>query len=135
MMKLRRRKKEQRDLDISPLIDVVFILLIFFMVTTTFVKDMKLDLDRPSARSASKASSKSIRVYVDEHESVYVDEVAVKPWMLESRMRELLQGMSEPSVLVVADEGIPVQTLIEVVDRCRLAGAEQVGVITNAESG
>ena len=55
---MRRPKSEERqDLDISPLIDMVFILLIFFMVTTTFVKDMKLDLERPSAQSASRAST------------------------------------------------------------------------------
>ena len=52
-LKLRRRKETNRDIDISPLIDVVFILLIFFMVTTTFVKDMKLDLERPSAAMAT----------------------------------------------------------------------------------
>ena len=135
MRRLRQRKDGDGSIDISPLIDVVFILLIFFMVTTTFVKDMKLDLERPSARSSSRANAKSIRVYVDSGERVYIDEVPVKPWMVESRVRELLAGQDEPTVLVVTDRRVPAQTLIEVVDRCRLAGAQNVGVITSQEEG
>ncbi len=54
-MKQRRRRKEGGDIDISPLIDMVFILLIFFMVSTTFVKDMKIDLERPGAASATRS--------------------------------------------------------------------------------
>ncbi|MCB9741422.1 MAG: biopolymer transporter ExbD [Alphaproteobacteria bacterium] len=135
MRRLRQRKDGDGSIDISPLIDVVFILLIFFMVTTTFVKDMKLDLERPSARSSSRASTKAIRVYVDSGERVYIDELPVKPWMVESRVRELLAGQDEPTVLVVTDRRVPAQTLIEVVDRCRLAGAQNVGVITSQEEG
>ena len=112
-LKLRRRKETNRDIDISPLIDVVFILLIFFMVTTTFVKDMKLDLERPSAASASRASSKALRVYIDATEHVYVDEVAVKPWMLESRVRDNIAGKSDPTVLVVADRGVTAEALMK----------------------
>ena len=63
MSRLRRRSGPS-DLDISPLIDVVFILLIFFMVSTTFVKDMQVDLDRPSASSGSRASTKAMRIYI-----------------------------------------------------------------------
>ena len=62
MSRLRRRSGPS-DLDISPLIDVVFILLIFFMVSTTFVKDMQVDLDRPSASSGSRASTKACLLY------------------------------------------------------------------------
>ena len=55
-MRYRESKETVQDLNISPLIDMVFILLIFFMVSTTFVKDMKLDLERPAASSSSTAS-------------------------------------------------------------------------------
>lgn len=114
----------------APLIDMVFILLIFFAVSTTFVKDMKLDLERPTARSASIASTKTIRVYVDRAGSVFVDEQPVKIWMLQSRMRDLLNVSSGKTVLVVTDRLIPAERLIEVVDQCKLAGAVEVGVAT-----
>ncbi len=124
------RRTEQQDLDISPLIDVVFILLIFFMVSTTFVKDRDLDLERPSAQSSEMSSSKALRVQIDKTASVFVDGVPVRPWMVQSRVRDLLRDGATSSVLVVCDKRVPAEKLIEIVDQVRLAGAKDVGVAT-----
>ncbi|MCA9513848.1 MAG: biopolymer transporter ExbD [Myxococcales bacterium] len=136
MRYLRRERGDvEANLDISPLIDMVFILLIFFMVSTTFVKDMNLELTRPSAQSASRASSKAIRVFIDRAGTAYLDDVPVKPWMIQSRVRELLKSGASGDVLVVTDVQVPAEKLIAVVDQCRLAGADHVGVATRAEAG
>jgi biopolymer transport protein ExbD len=124
-----------RDIDISPLIDVVFILLIFFMVSTTFVKDLKLDLQRPGAASSERAGSKVIRVHLDKHENLYVEGNPVKGWMLQSRVRDALRSGVSQSVLVITDARVSAERLINVVDQCRLAGAADVGVATEEESG
>lgn len=129
------QQNEETQVDISPLIDMVFILLIFFMVSTTFVKDMKLDLERPGASSAGPASSKSIRVYIDNQSRVYIDGQPTRVWVLQSKVRELLKSGGSSSVLVVTDKGVPAERLIEVVDNCRLAGAKDVGVATEGEAG
>ena len=134
-MKRRNNKEVVKDIDISPLIDMVFILLIFFMVSTTFVKDMKLDLERPSASSSKRASTKAIRVYVERSGAVYLEDAPVKAWMLQSRVRDLMNAGSSKSVLVITDRLVPADKLIDVVDQCRLAGAEDVGVATEAEAG
>lgn len=126
------RRTEQQDLDISPLIDVVFILLIFFMVSTTFVKDRDLDLERPSASSAELSSSKALRIQIDKTSSVFVDGVPVRPWMVQSRVRDLLRDGATSSVLVVCDKRVAAEKLIEIVDQVRLAGAKDVGVATEA---
>lgn len=133
-MKFRRKKAAVQDIDISPLIDMVFILLIFFMVSSTFVKDMQLDLDRPGASSATKASSKVVRVYIDKYGDTYLDGQPIKVWAIQSKMRDLLRVSTEKSVLVVTDDGVPASKLIEVVDQCRLAGAKDVGVATEKEA-
>ncbi|NCO18633.1 MAG: biopolymer transporter ExbD, partial [Gammaproteobacteria bacterium] len=91
-MKFRERTDTQQQVDISPLIDMVFILLIFFMVSTTFVKDMKLDLNRPAATTASAASTKAIRLYIDNVGEVYLDGQPVRVWVLQSRIRDLLSS-------------------------------------------
>ena len=134
-MRFRPRKQSIDNIDVSPLIDMVFILLIFFMVTTTFVKDMKLDLNRPSAASASKASSKVIRVYIDNTNEIYIDNQPVKLWAVQSKLRDLLRGNSDKSVLVISDATIAVERLIDVVDECRLSGAKDVAVSTTKEMG
>lgn len=123
------------EIDISPLIDMVFILLIFFMVSTTFVKDMKLDLERPSAASATNSPSKAIRVHVDRGGAIYLDGNPVKPWMVQTRVRDLLKSGSSKTVLVIADRLVAAERLIEVVDQCRLAGASDVAVATEKEMG
>jgi biopolymer transport protein ExbD len=122
-------------IDISPLIDMVFILLIFFMVSTTFVKDMKLDLDRPAASSAVTASTKAIRLYIDSNSDTFLDGEPVQVWVIQSRLRDQLKTMTSKAVLVVTDDGVPAGKLVEVVDQARLAGATDVGVATVEEAG
>jgi len=132
-MRYREKQDDSQEVDISPLIDMVFILLIFFMVTTTFVKDMNLEINRPSASSASPASSKALRVYVDKAGDVYIDEQPVKIWVVQSIMRDALKYNTEKSVLVVIDEGVEAGKLVNVVDQIKLAGAKDVGVATLSE--
>ncbi len=134
-MRSKRNQTNVDNVDVTPMIDMVFILLIFFMVTTTFTKDMKLDLERPSAASASLASAKVIRVYIDQNTDVYVDNQPIKLWALQSKLRELLRSSGEKSVLVVSDNNIPVDALIDVIDECRMSGAKEVAVSTTKELG
>ncbi|MDT8408917.1 MAG: biopolymer transporter ExbD [Wenzhouxiangellaceae bacterium] len=134
-MRFRERANVEQTVDISPLIDMVFILLIFFMVSTTFVKDMKLDLNRPSASTASAASTKAIRLYIDNGGDVYLDGQPVRIWVIQSRVRDLLASSATQSVLVVTDDRVPAGRLVEVVDQARRAGAQDVGVATVDEAG
>lgn len=134
-MRYRTNSEEEGKIDISPLIDMVFILLIFFMVTTTFVKDMKLELERPSAASAAVASTKAIRVFIDKFGEIFVDNQPVRIYSLQSKLRDMLRVSTDKSVLVVTDESVAAKLVLEVVDQSRLAGAADVGVATKQESG
>ncbi len=134
-MRRRNNSDDNTQVDISPLIDMVFILLIFFMVSTTFVKDMQIDIERPGASSAHRASSKALRVNIDSSQNVYIDGKPVRSWMVQSRVREMLDGASSQSVLVIVDRRVAAEKLVEVVDQCRLAGASDVGVATEKEAG
>ena len=96
---------------------------------------MKLDLERPSAASASKADSKVVRVYIDNTSQVYIDNQPVQLWAIQSKLRDLLRTSTEKSVLVISDDTIPVETLIDVVDECRMSGAKDVAVSTSKEMG
>jgi len=134
-MKLRRKDVKVDDIDISPLIDMVFILLIFFMVSSTFTKDMQLELDRPGAHSAKKSSSKVIRVYIDKFSDIYLDGQPIKVWAIQGKLRDQLRASTEKSILVVTDDGVTADKLVEVVDQCRLSGAKDIGVATQREAG
>ena len=134
---LRRRPDKSNDVavDLTPMIDMTFILLIFFMVSTTFVKDMKLDINRPGAQTQVVASTKAVRLYIDKQGETYMDGEPVREWVIQSRVRDQLKGMTQKSVLVVTDDSVPADKLIRVVDAARQAGADDVGVATVTEAG
>lgn len=125
---IRRKGERDEGIDISPLIDVVFILLIFFMVSTTFVRNLEVDIERPSARSAQTADIRAIRVSLTRSGQVMVEGQEVNPWMVQDRVRAISLAHPERPVLITADEEAPTGKLIDVVDQCRLAGAKNVGV-------
>lgn len=131
----RERKQAEVGIDLTACIDMTFILLIFFMVSTTFVKDMKIDIDRPGASTQTLASTKSVRVYIDKQGGTYLEGEPIQVWVIQSRLRDLLKGMTAKSVLVVTDEVVPAGRLVEVVDQARLAGADDIGVATSVEAG
>jgi biopolymer transport protein ExbD len=135
MLRRRVTRSNEATVDLTPMIDMTFILLIFFMVSTTFVKDMKIDIDRPGAKTQSLASTKAVRLYIDKQGEVYLEGEPVRTWVIQSRVRDLIKGMTQKSVLVVTDATVPSERLIEVIDQARLAGAEDVGVATVAEAG
>jgi biopolymer transport protein ExbD len=121
--------------NITPLIDVVFILLIFFVVSTTFIKDMSLKIERPVASTAASISGKELRVYIDNQNNLYVNGEPVRIWILQGKLRDLLRSTTNKTVLVVSDKDVKVERLIEVVDQCRFAGAKDVAAATKAEVG
>ena len=135
MIRRRPRAANEATVDLTPMIDMTFILLIFFMVSTTFVKDMKLDINRPAAQTQQVASTKAVRLFIDRQGETYLDGEPIREWVIQSRVRDQLRGMTQKSVLVVTDDQVPAQKLIRVVDAARLAGAEDVGVATVAEAG
>ena len=134
-MRYKDRESTEQEINISPLIDIVFILLIFFMVSATFVKEYDLDINRPKASTAEPSSTKAIRVHIDASGDVYIDGQAVRTWVIQSYIRDKLRTGTSSTVLVITDDGVPARRLVEVVDQARLAGAQDVGVVTEQEAG
>lgn len=133
-MSLRARHHEPKtEIDLSPLIDMTFILLIFFMVSSSFTRDARLELERPSARSAVASTGKTVRVHVDRHGDIYLEGRPVRPWMVQSHVRDALRATASRDVLIVADRTVSAERLVDVVDQSRLAGAQNVGVATDKE--
>jgi len=119
---------ERDEPNIAPLIDIVFILLIFFVVTTTFARDLGLEVERPKASSGAEQPTHIVRVAVGRGGELAVDGLATSPWRLQAEVHDRLSHYVDKSVLVVADRSVDAETLVQVMDRCRLAGASQVAV-------
>ena len=132
---LRMRNKEM-DINMSPLIDLVFLLLIFFMVTTSFVRETGIDVQRPSASSATLTENGNILVAVSPEGTIHFDGRQIDIRSLRSHITRALSENPEGSVVIVADKISYTGKVIQVMDQCRLAGAKRVSIAAtkNGES-
>lgn len=133
MFRNQMHEPDDETIDISPLIDVVFILLIFFMVTTTFQKDREVEINRPEAKSSVSVEGETTRVVIDSQGRIFFEGKETRLWSLSQLVKRFISEQSEKSVLVVADKEVSAETLVQVVDACRLGGARQVGVATRGQ--
>lgn len=125
---IRRRNHQPAEVDMAPLIDMVFILLIFFMVSSRFVQSLEVDVQRPGAATGETAAPTAVRVVLDAGGAVAVDGVPTNAWAVRTRVAELLAAEPGRPVLVVADRRIDTGTLVEIIDECRRGGAVDVGI-------
>jgi biopolymer transport protein ExbD len=121
--------------DVTPLIDIVFILLIFFVVTSTFARDQGIDVERPRSTTAAAQQPGATRIAVARDGALAVNGRAVNPWRLESELRVALAGTTEQAVLVIADEQVGAGRLVEVMDAARRAGAQRIALATAEDPG
>ena len=115
-------------MNITPLIDMVFILLIFFAVNASFVKEAGVEIDRPSARSAVTQEQANIMIAVTENGEVWVDRQRVDPRSVRGHVERLHAENPEGAVVILADDKSETGLVIEVLDQARLAGVENVAV-------
>ena len=121
-------------MNITPLIDMVFILLIFFAVNASFVKEAGVEIERPSARSAVTQEQANIMIAVTENGEVWVDRQRVDPRSVRGHVERLHAENPEGAVVILADEKSETGLVIEVLDQARLAGVENVAVAASPDS-
>jgi len=131
----RRNNRATVELNIAPLIDMVFILLIFFLVTTSFVKETGVEVDRPTAATAVSQSKATILIGIDAADRVYFDHREVDVRAVRANVERALAENPEGAVVVVADRASTTGTAIRVMDGCRLAGAANVSLAARLPEG
>ena len=115
-------------MNITPLIDMVFILLIFFAVNASFVKESGVEIERPSARTAEVQQKANIMIAVTTNDEVWIDRQRVDPRSVRGHVERLHAENPEGAVVILADDNSKTGLVIEVLDQTRLAGVENVAV-------
>jgi len=129
----RHRRTKAVDINMAPLIDMVFILLIFFLVTTSFVKESGVDVQRPRAKSAVTKEKVNLIIGVTKDGVIYMENHPVDIRSIRARMERFLAETPEGSVVIVADKNSKTGTVIQVLDECRLAGVKNISVAARKE--
>ena len=128
-LKQRLEQQNSQHIDMSPLLDVVFILLIFFIVTTVFVKESGVEVDKPQAVSASRLEQQVIFIAITDAQQVYFDGSQIGVAGVRSSVEQMLKQQQRP-VVIQADKTVPTELLVQVIDEAKLAGAAQVNLAT-----
>ena len=131
----RRGRKGNLELNIAPLIDMVFILLIFFLVTTSFVKETGVDISRPAASTAVTKTGTTILIGITKENTVHMDKREIDPRAVRANVERALAENPEASVVIVADNESLTGLVINVMDNCKLAGAENVALAASLPRG
>lgn len=130
-----RAKNRDAEINISPLIDLVFLLLIFFMVTTSFVKETGVDVSRPTASTATVSESGNILIAVTSKGEIFFDRKKTDIRSIRSHVTRSLAENPGAQVIIVADKESHTGKIIRVMDECKLSGAERISIAASKNAG
>ncbi len=128
---MRRRytkQEDERSIDLTPLMDIVFIMLIFFIVTTSFIKESGVDINRPSANTAERKERGNILIAITANDEIWIDKRQVDIRAVRANVERLKAENPEGSVVIQADKESKNGLLIQVMDQARLAGVTNVSI-------
>ncbi len=126
-------REEENAIDLTPMLDVVFIMLIFFIVTATFVKEAGVDVERPLASTAERQDLANILIAITPEDDVWIDGNRVDPRDMSTLIKRLHAENPQGSVVIQADRDSTHKTLKQVMDAVQKAGVGQVAVAAENE--
>ena len=122
--RLRLRPRREPKIGIAQLIDMVFILLIFFLVSTSFVRETGITVNKPVAVTAQTLEKQSILVAVTDRGTIHINQRQVDLPGLQSAVRTELRRSPDRPVVIIADRSSGTGRVVDVIDACKLAGVK-----------
>ncbi len=121
-------QEEETEINITPMLDVVFIMLIFFIVTTSFIKETGIDPNRPEAETATANTHGNILIAISEFDQVWMNKNQVELAQIRAMVESAVAEIPESSVIIIADEKASTGILIDLMDQVRLGGVANIMV-------
>ncbi|NVJ59469.1 MAG: biopolymer transporter ExbD [Gammaproteobacteria bacterium] len=119
---------EESEINMTPMLDVVFIMLIFFIVTASFVKESGIEVNRPEAATAVKKDRASILVAINTKNEIYINRRKIDVRAVQANIERLHAENPQGSVVIQADKKSNTETLVKVMDAARSAGVYDVSL-------
>ena len=124
----RRRVEDDTEVNLTPMLDVVFIMLIFFIVTASFVKESGIDISRPDAATAERKEKGNILVAITDSGQIWIDRRMVDPRALRANIERMHAENPHGAVVIQADKKSTTDFLVLVMDAARQAGVKNVSI-------
>jgi biopolymer transport protein ExbD len=128
MARKRIREEEEATLDMTPMLDIVFILLIFFIVTTSFVKEAGIEVNKPKAANQSKQKSANIFIAVRDNGEIWLDKRVVDIERVAATIEKLLAEQPTDVVIIQADKKAEHGKVVQVMDAIKEAGIDRISI-------
>ena len=133
MRRKNRRQQDESGLDLTPMMDIVFIMLIFFIVTTSFVKETGIEVNMPNADTAERDEKGNILVAISQNNEIWIDKRRVDLKAVRANIERLKIEYPEGSVIIQADKEARSGLLVETMDQIRLAGVQNISIAAKNE--
>jgi len=121
-------REEETEINITPMLDIVFIMLIFFIVTTSFIRETGIDPQRPEAATAARQDRGNILIAISATGQIWMDKRQVELESVRQRIEQARNESPESTVVIIADERSETGILIDLMDQIRLGGILNVSV-------
>ena len=128
-----QRPRDEAELDITPMLDIVFIMLIFFIVTTSFVKESGMAVNIPQASTATDQENVNIFIAITANGEIWIDRRPVDPRSVRAIVARMHSDKPQGSVIIQSDEESTARTLVSVMNQVRLAGVERIAIAADGE--
>jgi len=128
MRKSRGRESDESEVNLTPMLDVVFIMLIFFIVTASFVKEAGVDINRPDAATAERKEKGNILVAITGDGQIWIDRREVDPRALRANIERMAAENPHGAVVVQADEESTHRSLVKVMEAAKHAGVKSLAI-------
>ena len=128
-----RRGDDEAQINITPMLDIVFIMLIFFIVTASFVKEAGIDVTRPPAATAERKERGNILVAITPTGQIWIDRRQVDVRAVRANIERLHAENPQGAVVIQADRDSKNGLLVEVMDAAKLAGVENISIAADVE--
>ena len=128
MRRRRSKRQDEEEVNLTPMLDVVFILLIFFIVTASFVKESGIDINRPAAATAVRKERGNILVAITPTGQIWIDRRQVDIRAVRANIERLHAENPQGAVVIQADRESKNGLLVEVLDAAKLAGVENISI-------
>jgi biopolymer transport protein ExbD len=128
MRRRRNRAKSESEVNLTPMLDVVFIMLIFFIVTASFVKESGIDITRPGASTAVRMEKGNILIAITANDQIWMNRRQVDPRALRANVERMHAENPQGSVVIQADKLAKTGLLVKVMDAARSAGVKSVSL-------
>ena len=126
--KLFGAEEEENEINLTPMLDVVFIMLIFFIVTASFIKEAGIDVDRPDAPSADSQDDAAILIAISANDEIWIDRRQTDPNAVRGMIERLHAENPKGSIVIQADEESTNEMLVVVMEAAKQAGVTNVAI-------